>query len=246
MKRLIFIFYYSLILAAAISFSGCKDSVVNPPDLKMISPWSITYDNEYLWVSDDSLSAIFKINSENKVVSAYHLPNKKIRGITSDGAYLWVLTKKFVIADKSKFSIYRVNKSNGSISDSIIINLSTSIEANLFDVCYYNSKLYVSFYGGWGACIFEINPISRELERELCCAHPCGLAIINEELWCIRMNREDGCGNYMVKLSFTTDLVEENIETKKSFEYFVSDFVYKDNQLVLIDRDSNLLKTVPF
>jgi len=246
MKGLIIILCCSLLFVVAISFYGCKDSVVNPTNDTMISPWSIAYDNEFYWVSDDSISVIFKMNSENKIVLSYHLLNKKIKGITSDGAFLWAISNKLLKADKPKLTIYKIAKTSGNISDSIIINIATLSEIDLYDICYYNSKLYVSFNGGWGPCLFEINHVTKELERQLCCAHPCGLAKIDGEMWCVRMNREDGCGNSIVKLSFTNDFVNENIETKKSLTYFASDFTYANNQLIIVDRDSKRLKVFPF
>ena len=243
---LIFIIGVNAIFATTISFFGCKDNVVDPGIFEMVAPWSIDYDDQHFWISDDSLSVIFKLTPDKRIVSFFNLPDMKIGGITSDGDYLWVLRDKTIVTDTTELYIYKVSKLNGNVSDSIIVHLPHTVEMSLFDICYFRTKLFISFNGGWGPCIFEINPNTKKLEREFCCSHPCGLSIINEELWCVRNNREDGCGNYLVKLSFSNDFIEEEFDTKISLEYFASDFVYNNNQLTIIDRDSKVLRTVPY
>ena len=107
-----------------------------------------------------------------------------------------------------------------------------------------DTTLYVSFDGGWGPSLFEIDPVTKELGSALCCAHPGGLGVTEEELWCIRTNREDGCGNRIIKLSFPGDFVEENWDSEIPLDFFASDFSRRNNQLILTDRDSKTIRSI--
>ena len=148
--RLIFIIGVNAILATTISFFGCKDNVVDPGIFEMAAPWSIDYDDQHFWISDDSLSVIFKLTPDKRIVSFFNLPDMKIGGITSDGDYLWALRDKTIVTDTTELYIYKVSKLNGNVSDSIIVHLPHTVEMSLliFGILGQNFSYFLMGDGG--------------------------------------------------------------------------------------------------
>ena len=99
------------------------------------------------------------------------------------------------------FCIYQLDKTNGAKLDSIcIVGSSVSIQSSdLWGLCFYNDKLYISFNGGWGPCLIKVNPENKEYE-ELCCTHMCGMEVINDTVWAVRHNSPESTGNLIEEI----------------------------------------------
>jgi hypothetical protein len=84
------------------------------------------------------------------------------------------------------YSLYKVDKSNGIKIDSIEIigSLANLQSGDLWGLEFYNDKFYVSYKGGWGPCLIEID--KENSTNELCCTHLVGITIANDSIWAIR------------------------------------------------------------
>jgi len=175
------------------------------------SPWGLTYHDNNLWVSDDSLGRIYQIMTGGEIFHEIHVPNCRTRGFTFVEDTLWVVNGKsvgdtllFNPWDSSYYKqyfyqIYKVDKYNGAKLDSIRMMCNRTI---MLGIAYYDSKLYVSYHGGWGPCMFEINPREKKVIQELCCAHPSGLETIDDTLWSVRSG-----GKLIIPIEFTENSV---------------------------------------
>ncbi len=191
------------------------------------SPWGFTYDGENFWISDDSLSCIYKIDSEGSIIKTYQFTNLKLKGMTFHENELWVVNDFAVddtviyypsLNDSGIYKIYSILKidiNKGTIIDSIKFRdsaVNTGISNFIWGIGSFQSNLYVSYNGGWGSCTFEIDPATKKATAYLCCAHPCGFTTINNNLWCVRMNSSNGPGNAIRELGFFIGIMIQHIK----------------------------------
>jgi len=230
-------------------FISCKDEDNLPPNpYDPVSPWGITYDGENLWVTDDSLSMIYKLDLELNVEDSFALSKGYIRGITSHDDGLWIVSDSAVGDSMGYliFYIYEINGSNGAIIDSIRIKLTFTnpIDYNcLWGIGSFNSNLYVSYNGGYGPCMFEINPQSGEI-KTLCCPHPCGFTVISDTLWSVRMNSMEGPGNSLLPISIYANGASEITSLRYELGFYATDLAFDGEDVWVVDRDSSLIRKI--
>ena len=72
-------------------------------------PTGLAWDGEYLWVAENVLDKIHKIDpSTGAVIYSFDAPGDEPSGLTWDGLYLWC-------ADWNKDKIYQINSSTGAV-----------------------------------------------------------------------------------------------------------------------------------
>ncbi len=195
-----------------------------------LSPWGLTYDGENFWISDDSTSCIHKIDSVGNIIKSYQFTNLNLKGMTFHENELWVVND-FAVGDTviyysslndsciyKIYSILKIDINNGAIIDSLTFRATgtnTKISNFIWGIGSFQSYLYVSYNGGWGPCTYEINPATRKVTNNLCCAHPCGFTTINNNLWCVRMGSLEGPGDSIRELDF---FYWENDSTHKGLQ----------------------------
>ena len=236
----------------------CKENLPPANPYEPVSPWGITYDGGNLFVTDDSLSMVYKLDLELNLEDSFTVLKPYIRGITFLDDKLWIISDSSVgdsIGDfllYDRYYIYGIDRYNGTIIDSIpmLIPQSGIPDGNfLWGIGSFNSFLYISYNGGWGPCTYVVNPQTEKLEDDLCCAHPCGFTVVNDTLWCVRMNSMQGPGNFLVPL----ELVENNVDgfdlseiqsQRYDLEFFATDIAYDGQDIWIVDRDSCLIRRI--
>ena len=213
-------------------------------------PWGLTFRGENLWLSDDSNNSIYEINTIGEVLDSLYVSNCKIRGLTFENESLWIVNDR-VIGDTlihmdttyvfPFYQILKIDKDTGTKLDSIKFVGACAGHAPLWGITYYNSKFYVSFDGGWGPCLYEIDPI-KKIATTLCCTHPCGMAVINDTIWCVRMNSLDGPGNFLVPLKIQNGSSQESWDFLYDIDFYASDIAYDGENIWLCDRYSKKIK----
>jgi hypothetical protein len=234
-------------------FIACNIENNLPPNLyDPVSPWGITYDGENLWVTDDDLSMIYKLDLELDLKDSFALSKGYLRGITSHDDGLWIVSDSSVgnaivgdsisLYEVNVYYIYEIDKSNGMIIDSIRVqaSFSNTIEGDyLLGIVSFNSYLYVSYNGGFGPCMFEINPQSKEVVRSLCCAHPLGMTVINDTLWCAR----DG-SVILVPIRVFDNETNEIDALRYELGFQATDLAYDGENVWVVDRGSSLIRKI--
>ncbi len=218
-------------------------------------PWGLTYDGKNFYLSDDSLGMVYRINKEGTVLNTLRFPDKHLKCMTFYKNDLWVVNDR-IVGDTTVFrpssndsgiykiySILKVDTASGTISDSIFIVASavnTPAINFIWGIGSHESKLYVSYNGGWGPCTFEIDPNTKKITNHLCCAHPGGFSSIGASLWCIRENRSDGTGNTLCELSFVNSLNE--LEPYFNFDCYASDLTFDGEYIWICDNTNKKIK----
>jgi len=223
-------------------------------------PWNIKYHDEIFWVSDDSLNAIFKMSKTGNIVDTIYIANCSPRGLTFKNDSLWIINNNPVgdsvlywDTDSSVipfYNMYHIDKITGQKSDSIKFLGGHSSYRGFFDLEFYNSKFYLSYDGGWGPAMFEIDPINGS-RIPLCCAHPCGLTVMNDTLWTIRQNSKEGPGNLICKIEFgwmedSTSSTSDDISGGKRINFSASDICWDGNNFWALDTEENKIKKLTY
>ncbi|MBT3209424.1 MAG: T9SS type A sorting domain-containing protein [Bacteroidetes bacterium] len=203
-----------------------------------VNPWGLTWDGTDLWISDNISGWIYKSSTNGQTLDSIEIENAQITGITFVDDTLWALNTK-IIADTlinnstySVFSLYKIDKSNGQKIDSIsIIGSATNLQSgDLWGLTYYNSKFYITYNGGWGPCLLEIDAVNYA-STDLCCTHLAGMTIANDSIWAIRHG-----GNIIT----TTNGTEEY--WKYEILFSATDITYDGNNFWVVDIASNKTK----
>lgn len=200
-----------LILLSFFTFTSQAQKVILIPDEEIIiptdNPWGLTYHNDWFWVSDAENGNIIKLQRYADGFSIIKAPRKHITGLTFEGDYLWVLSDEwdtiaFPWMSSQKALIFKLDPETGDVLDTLLIpyyfwtgpkdsviyadnGIAYSPYRYLMGLSYYDSSLFVSYNGGWGACLYRIE-INNNHITELCCPHPSGMEVVNKELWAIR------------------------------------------------------------
>ncbi|OQX95690.1 hypothetical protein B6I21_04110 [candidate division KSB1 bacterium 4572_119] len=266
-KNIFFLFPFILLmlwLYPSMIFSQ-SDSLITiyEFDSPALSPWGLAYDGSNFYHSDDSLGIIYELSTTGAVLKTMHFPGRYLKGLTFLNGDLWVVsdiavddTMIFYPASKDSalykiYSILKIDTANEIIADSIrfMATAANTMETNfLWGIGAFKSKLYVSYNGGYGPCTLEIDPVTKEVTAVLCCAHPCGLAIINDSLWCVRNNSMSGPGNQLRELAFfywDNDTTTKGLsETGVGYELdcYATDLTYDEEHVWICDCDNNKIK----
>ncbi len=246
----IFVFICLISLFALVT---CKENLPPANPYEPVSPWGITYDGENLWVTDDSLSMIYKLDLELNLEDSFAVFKPYIRGITFLNDRLWIVSDSSVgdsIGDffhYDKYYSYGIDRSNGTIIDSILILIPQSgfPDGNfLWGIGSFNSNLYISYNGGYGDCMLEIKPQTGEINR-LCCAHPLGLTVINDTLWCAR----DG-STVLVPIVISYPDVGPSPSSSEIFSlryelgFHATDLAFDGEDVWIVDSNSSLIRKI--
>jgi hypothetical protein len=176
------------------------------------NPWGLTYHNDWFWVSDAENGNIVKVHRYLDGFSIIKAPRKHITGLTFEGDYLWVLSDEwdtiaFPWMNSQKALLFKLNPETGDVLDTLLIPyyfwtdpIDTLIykdsliygetgfvySPNMYlkGISYMEPYIYVSYSGGWGTSLIQVN-IKTNSITELCCAQPSGMETVNGELWSV-------------------------------------------------------------
>lgn len=187
--------------------------------------WGIAYDGKDLWISDVENGTVYKTTTDGTLLDSMTVSGALIKGIEIVDDTLWVLNSNF---EGDIYHLYQMNMSNGNINDTIIIDFSYSNRdpGMLWGLCYKSSKFYISYNGGYGSCLLELDPIDQT-QKYLCCTHLSGMTSIEDSIWAIQG------GWYIV----TTDGHETFYEYKTNI--YASDLVYDGNSFWVVNMNSD-------
>ena len=237
MRSVIICFIFSFL------FVSCKRL---PPNLyDPVSPWGIACDGENLWVTDDSLGMIYKLGLELNLEDSFAMAKPYIRGIDFIDDKLWIVSDSSV-GDSvggflGKYYIYGIDKSNGAIIDSILILVTPAgMPAGnfLLGIAGVDLNLYISYNGGWGPCMLEINTESGEM-NSLCCAHPLGMTVINDTLWSARFG-----SRFLVPIRVFNNGTSEIDSLRYELGFHATDLAFDGEDVWVVDRDSSLIRKI--
>lgn len=156
------------------------------------NPWGLAFDGTSLWISDHENGQIFKATSTGQILDSIEIKNTKITGIAFVNDTLWTLNTEIAedtIINTSTYPIYnlyQVDKSNGNKIDSIKIigSVTTLNSGDFWGLEYLKGKFYISYNGGWGPCLIEVDKAG--VANELCCTHLVGMTVVSDSIWAIR------------------------------------------------------------
>lgn len=246
--RIFFICFIIVLL-----FMSCADNDnLTPNPYNPVSPWGITFDGENLWVTEDSLNMIYKLDLELNLKDSFAITKPYIRGIDFIDDKLWIVSDSSV-GDSTgdsfiydKYYIYGIDRYSGAIIDSVLLFLPQSgmPDGNfLWGIGSFNSNIYISYNGGYGDCMLEVNLQSKEM-KTLCCAHPMGFSVIDDTLWCARHGSEVlvpiVISNPDVGLSFCSEM---NI-FRYELGFQATDLAFDGENVWVVDKDSSLIREI--
>ncbi len=188
----------SLLILLVLYFSATAlDSlvVVEEFDSPISNPRALEFDGTQFWVGSLHSPALYRYDKNFQVIdTTAALPFARIAGITFKDGETWiardsVVAESLVVNPNSDslyyniYCIYRLSENN-ALSDSIRITASAT-NANdtnhLSGLTFLNGHFYVSFHGGWGPCMYKVNPDTKEVTELFCSAF--GMSAINDEWW---------------------------------------------------------------
>jgi hypothetical protein len=201
-------FYILLILFSIITFTIQSQKTILVPDeeisVPIDNPWGLTYHDGWFWASDCENGNIVRFHRYADAISIIKAPRKHITGLTFEGDYLWVLSDEwdtiaFPYLSSQKALLFKLDPGTGNVLDTLVVpyyfwtgrkdsiiyaenGLTYDPYRFLLGMSYYDSSLFVSYNGGWGSCLYRVEPGNNHI-TDLCCAHPSGMETINGELW---------------------------------------------------------------
>ena len=188
--------------------------------------WGITYDGTNLWISDVENGTVYKTSTDGIVLDSMTINGAIIKGIEIVNDTLWILNSND--NGESIYFLYQMDMTTGTVYDSVIIDFSYSnrYPGMLWGLCYKSSKFYISYDGGYGPCLLEID-ITNNTQKYLCCTHLSGLTSIEDSIWAIHYG----------KTIATTDKHETFFEYK--INIYASDLVYDGSSFWVVNMNSN-------
>lgn len=219
-------FLMTLLLLAIESFSQLDTLYsVFEFDSPSENDWGITFDGTDLWISDVENGTVYKTATDGTLLDSVTIYGALIKGIEIVDDTLWILNSNF---EGDIYHLYQMNMTSGTINDTILIDFSfpSRYPGMLWGLCYKSSKFYISYDGGYGPCLLELDPINQT-QKYLCCTHLSGLTSIADSIWAIQ-------GGWYIA---TTDGHETFYEYKTNI--YASDLVYDGNSFWVVNMNSN-------
>ena len=212
---------------------------------------------------------IISFNKEGVALKTIKAPRKNNTGITFEGEYLWVLTDAWDTIvyphhNLPKTQVYKLDPDDGTPLDSMMVpylNVPEVSKRFMLGLEYFNSSLLVSFNGGWGPCMYRLN----ENFSKLCCAHPGGMEVADNELWEIRFTgnpemiviNEDSIipnviygdsgiewfnGGMIMPVSLDDSTSMEDWSRAMQFDFYATDLAWDGTSFWLLDPVAKKLK----
>jgi hypothetical protein len=94
-------------------------------------PAGLTFDGQYLWVSDLSSDRIYKLNPQNgEILSSIAAPGSDPTGLAWDGSYLWCI-------DRYVDKVFQLSSTNGSVMKEFYISTNSPRGITFGDSCLF-------------------------------------------------------------------------------------------------------------
>ncbi len=159
------------------------------------NPWGLTWDGSAFLISDSQNGKIYRTSYTGQVLDSIQVQNSGLRGLTYFNGSLWAMNSIKVtdtLVGSSVypvFAVYKLDQNTGAKLDSILVKAPypSTQDGDFFGICSQNNKLYVSFRGYFGPCLWEYDFISQQ-GNYLCCTHFLGMTSLNNIIWAIRDN----------------------------------------------------------
>ncbi|MDD4148850.1 MAG: hypothetical protein PHE33_02365, partial [Bacteroidales bacterium] len=201
------------------------------------NPWGLTFDGTDFWVSDHISGMIYKSNPTGQTVDSIEVMFSMITGISFVNDTLWALNTT-IVSDTiintltyPVYSLYKIDKTNGIKIDSIeIISPVTNLQSgDLWGLEFYNEKFYISYNGGYGPCLIELE--RNGTYSNLCCTHLVGMTVAYDSIWAI------GYGGDIITV---TNGYDDN--WKYRIVCNATDLAYDGENFWVIDTSDNKIK----
>jgi hypothetical protein len=214
------------------------------------APYGVTHHGEHFWITDPGSGDIIRLHKYNEDLFKIPAPRKQVTGITFEGDYLWVLvdawdTITYPHHSLPKTQAFKLDPSDGTVLDSIMIpyyNVPEVTQRFMMGLSWYDSSYLVSYAGGWGSGMVRIH-WDRHFS-EICCAHPAGMEVIDDELWVVKYLEGDGTGNLILPVLIDDSLAREDMSRRMEFEFRASDLAWDGTDVWLLDPDDKKLRSM--
>lgn len=157
-----------------------------------LNPWGLTWDGTNLWIGDNDSGKIYSVSTSGETQDSIVVENATITGISFVNDTLWALNTD-IVGDTTigpytypVYHLYQIDKSDGNKIDTIkIFGVEFTLPpGGLWGLTYYDHKFYVSYDGGYGPCLIEIDRDTKT-DTTLCCTHLVGMTIANDSIYAI-------------------------------------------------------------
>jgi hypothetical protein len=239
-------------LSLLVGFSLQAQAYQLKPEMELTipadKPYGVTYHGEHFWITDSENGDIIRLHKWNEDLFKIKAPRKYNTGITFEGNYLWVLydawdTITYPHHSLPKTQAYKLDPADGDVLDSVMIpyyNVPEVHKRYMMGLAWFDSSLLVSYAGGWGPCMTRIDWDRRF--SDICCAHPAGMEVIENELWAVRYKEEDGTGQMILPVEIDDSLSEEDQSRRMEFDFPASDLAWDGSNIWLLDPVEKKLK----
>ncbi len=177
------------------------------------APYSMEVCRDTLWLSNLHTKHLYACNTTPTLLDSIQTDFRRIVGIACAEGALWVCVDSATgdSASHAKYAIHRIDQQTGETRETISFITDDKIGSEPFlrGMTYYRGRFLVSYHGGWGPCVYVINPSSRAMEAELCCLHPLGMTVIGDTLWMV-----DGGGvgiSSVLQTTLDVELQQKNL-----------------------------------
>lgn len=159
------------------------------------NPWGLTCDGNDLFISDSKNGKIYRTTYTGQLLDSIEIENCSLHGLTYFNGSLWAMNTSKVgdtlvgTSVYPLFAVYRLEQNTGLKLDSVMVKgpYPSTQSGDFFGICSQNNKLYVSFRGYFGPCLWEYD-FSNQQGHYLCCTHFLGMTSLNNIIWGIRDN----------------------------------------------------------